>query len=104
MFESAAVRDWLLLQALPKCVSGHASVTRIYRNTSCSLRLCCMVVQIEARLAKDSGDMWMAAASQDAQVELQNADKAPLQGKDGDEAEGGAEEREQQQQHDHTEL
>ncbi len=61
-------------------------------------------MQIEARLAKDSGDMWIAAASQDAQVELQNADKASLQGKDGDEAAGGADEREQQQQHDHTEL
>ena len=61
-------------------------------------------MQIEARLAKDSGDMWIAAASQDAQVELQNADKASLQGKDGDEAAGGADEREQQQQHAHTAL
>ena len=59
---------------------------------------------MEARLAKDSGDMWIAAASQDAQVELQNADKASLQGKVGGEDAGGAEEREQQPRHDHTEL
>ena len=55
------------------------------------------------RLAKDSGDMWMAAASQDAQVELQNADKASLQGKVGGTDAGGAEEG-RQQQHDPTEL
>ena len=59
---------------------------------------------MEARLAKDSGDMWIAAASQDAQVELQNADKTSSQGRNGGDEAGGAEEREQQQQHDHTEL
>lgn len=66
---------------------------------------------MEARLAKDTGDMWIAAASQDAQVELQNADKASLEGSAGDGerenlGEGRAEQREegQHQQHDPTEL
>ena len=58
---------------------------------------------MEAKLAKDSGDMWIAAASQDAQVELQNADKASLREKGGGEDVGDSEER-QEQQHDHTEL
>lgn len=55
--------------------------------------------------------MWIAAASQDAQVELQNADKASLEGSAGDGerenlGEGRAEQREegQHQQHDPTEL
>ena len=55
--------------------------------------------------------MWITAASQDAQVELQNADKASLEGGAGDGerdnlGEGRAEQREkgQHQQHDPTEL
>ena len=59
---------------------------------------------MEARLAKDSGDMWIAAASQDAQVELQNADKASLQGGEGEDEGGRAEQREQQHHHDSSEL
>ena len=66
---------------------------------------------MEARLAKDTGDMWIAAASQDAQVELQKADKASLEGGAGDGeqdslGEGRAEQRGegQHQQHDPTEL
>ena len=61
-------------------------------------------LQMEARLAKDSGDMWIAAASQDAQVELQNADKATLQGGDEEREVSGAEQRQQQHQHDSSEL
>lgn len=59
---------------------------------------------MEARLAKDSGDMWIAAASQDAQVELQNADKISLQGGDEEREGSVAEQRQEQHQHDSSEL
>ena len=60
-------------------------------------------LQMEARLAKDSGNMWIAAASQDAQVELQNAEKASLQEVEEDKG-SSPEHREQKHEHDSSEL
>lgn len=60
-------------------------------------------LQMEARLAKDSGNMWIAAASQDAQVELQNADKASLQESEEDKG-NSPEHRERKHEHDSSEL
>lgn len=62
-------------------------------------------MQTEAKLAKETGDVWIAAASQDAQLDLQNADKTSLQGEGGDGRGEGPERREgEQKHHDPTEL